>query len=144
MNSMVQALYKSRIFLSLILIIPFLFAGVSFAKTLKIMPVDHNGKVAASGSEAKSWWDDDDTDGTFNEIELPAGTECKSVLIQVISSVATTYTNDIGFHFSSTGSATQDWTTHVGGLIIDVGKDSGSLGYVRAAAGNKVAILVLY
>ncbi len=116
---------------------------VCSAGSLSVIPTDVDGNIAASGDVMVTFWDDDTTDGSFNEIELPSGVQCKSVLIQVVSSTDTNFDVDTGFHYSTTGNATKDWTTHTG-IVIDVGKTHGSLGYVRAAAGAKVAVLVLY
>ena len=111
---------------------------------LRSLPRDTNAIPAASGSALKTWWDDTATDGTFNEVLLPTGTECKSVLIQVVSASTTNY-EPIAFHYSSTGTSDTGWVVAPEcGIIINVGKTSGSLGFVRADSGYKVAILVLY
>ena len=141
-STLLSILFLSLAFIPIFVIyhIPVVFAG----NLLKAMPEDLNGRAAASGSEVSTFWMATDTDGTFHAITLPTGTECKAVLIQVISSSSTTFDTDVTFHYSSTGNESTGWTVHNGGHVIGVGKKSGSLGYVRATAGYKVAVEVLY
>ena len=118
--------------------------STSFAGNLSLVPLDKSNNIAASGSAITTWWDATTTDGNMNEVLLPSGTECKAVLLQVVSSTTTVY-DPIAFHYSSTGTADTGWIlAPESGIIINVGKVSGSLGFVRAASGYKVAILVLY
>jgi len=125
-------------------IIFLLIAVNSFSGNLSPIPTDTYDKIAASGSAIKTWWDSTTTDGDMHEVLLPSGTECKAVLLQVVNSTATNY-DPISFHYSSTGGAAADWVVAPeSGIIINIGKTTGSLGFVRAATGYKVAILVLY
>ncbi len=130
-----------RIFL--VLLITIFLTSTAIAGLLRPLPLDKNGKAAAAGSIATTYWDDDATDGNFNLIELQTGSECKSVIIQVVSATTTVY-GTVAFHYSSTGTAAKDWITCSGSLEIDIGKVTGNLGYVRAVAGYKVAVIVLY
>ena len=118
-------------------------ARYAFAGNPRSVPVDRNGNIAASGSEQRTWWDPTTTDGAMHEILIPEGAECKTVYIQVVSSSPTEY-KIIPFHHSSTGSELTEWTEHLEGLVMSIWKSSGSLGFVRAEAGYRVAIKALY
>ena len=100
--------------------------------------------LGSSGETVKTWWDPKATDGLMNEILIPEGTECRVVFLQVISSSNSDFDNNLGFHYSTTGGQGEDFAKFVGGVVISVRKESGSLGFIRAATGSRVAILVLY
>ena len=93
----------------------------SFAGNLSPVPTDTSDRIASSGSATVTWWDSTTTDGDFHSVSLPTGVEAKAVLIQVVSATTTDYNNDIGFHYSSTGTSSADFSKHVGGVIIAIG-----------------------
>lgn len=87
------------------------------------------------------------SNGSFQAITLP--TAVKSVLIQVHNGVVTDFTsyalNHPSFHFSTTGHATnKDYINCTGSLQFDmVAPASTTIGYVRAEAGQQIAIMAV-
>lgn len=123
-------------------------AGENF----KPMPTDGWSKVCSKGTVAKVFLNATNsgvTDGTFQAVVLPSGIECKSVMIQIHNGTTTDFTSfkadPPGFHFSSTGHATnKDFTNHIGSHVVDIAKASGStIGHVRAASGQYVVVEVI-
>lgn len=119
---------------------------------LKALPRDEHKLKASRGSNSVVFLNETNsgiTTGSFQEILLPANTECKSIMIQVHNGIIDDFTsygaNPAGFHFSTTGHATnKDYTCHVGSHVIDIGKKKdASLGYVRAAASQYVVVEVI-
>ena len=127
--------------------IPLVYAG-SAVKLFDTQGVPQGLKIdggriglGSCGNTIKTWWDSTTTDGTMHEIVIPENVECRAVLIQVVSTNTDDFDSSVGFHYSSTGG--EDFVKITGGIILSVRKESGSLGFIRAAAGYRVAILVL-
>ena len=87
--------------------------------------------------------------GSMQEILLPEGVSANAIMIQVHNGSVSDFTsyasNPIGFHFSSSGSASgKDFINCVGSFTIDLHKeDEGSIGFVRATSGNYITLTVL-
>jgi len=113
-------------------------------------PINENRFPVATGSRCKTFWMTDATDGNWQPVSLPASTECKSVAIQVNDGVATDYVvanDNFGFLFSSEADGTGFSRYGGEGVCLSLGKiyaDSPIIGYIKAAAGNKVAVIILY
>lgn len=140
-----------------VLAVSLLFSANAIARVtlLKSMPRDNNNHPAAAGTETKVFYNDSDGDGTANdttglwqEVFLPTGAECKSVLIQVHSGTDTDYEGDtlVGFLFSHE-TAGDFIIVPAAGFVRSIGviaAGSTSLGFVKAAAGAKIAVVILY
>ena len=98
----------------------------------------------STGSELDSFWATADTTGAWDIVELPAGVDARAVLIQVHDGDADNFASNLnpaGFKHSSNSDGA-GWTNHTE-LVVSIRKTSGNLGYVRAAAGQKIAVKVL-
>lgn len=120
--------------------------------TLHSSPPRDAAKLApvATGSAIKTFWMASATNGDWQAVSLPAGTECKAVLIQVHDGTDTGYDPDagnVGFLFSSEAAGT-GWSRYgVDGLSLSIGKvqaDGGVIGYIKATADKKVAVTILF
>lgn len=85
------------------------------------------------------------TNGSWQNIPLPVGTDCKSVMIQAHNGVESDFTSYAAdppvFHL--TFNAGTDWTQHVGSFSFDIVQGGGTnLCSVRAASGNKIAVFI--
>jgi len=103
-------------------------------------PIDQNAQVCSIGSQIKTFWLD--TTGSFQPLELPPDTECKTIKINVHDGNPTFAHTPIEFHLSSeeTGEGFDWWKS---GAIFSIGRTDGIICYVRAEAGNKIAITIL-
>ena len=115
------------------------------------LPRDKYERVCAAGSSVTVFLNSANsglTDGSWQAVTLPAGVECKSVMIQIHNGSLTDFSSFAssppGFHFSSTGSAGRDFIQCVGSFSVDAaGLAGATLGYVRAAAGSYCVVTVL-
>ena len=88
------------------------------------------------------------TTGAWQEVVLPQDIVAKSVLVQVHNGVASDFTSFVAnpptFHYSTTGSSSQDFIQCVGSFTIDIFDGaSPSIGFIRAATSNYVVVTVL-
>ena len=117
----------------------------------KPLPRDRHENICSAGSSVTVFLNPVNsglTDGSWQAVTLPAGVECKSVMIQIHNGSLTDFSSFAssppGFHFSTTGSAGMDFIQCVGSVAVDVAGAAGAvIGYVRAAAGNVCSVMVL-
>lgn len=140
---------KKRVLTGL-LIAALIFCGYAYARvtSLSSLPKDHNGTAASAASLNTVYYMDDATDGSPQEVTITTTQECKSVLIQVHPG-AGGYGAGVAFNY-----ATSDGGDYIEvpatGLVRSIGiqgqdsATSNSLGWVTAAAGNKIAVLIMY
>ncbi len=158
---------KSKKVLFLILMFFVLSVSTVYAQAVTIMSkdgtpqgvdmVDGQIKPYSVGQYTKVYWNDhnsdgtpDDTDGNWQKVVLPSGEKCKTVLIQVTSGSTTVYdpsTANAGFLYSHE-SGGNHVVVDIIGIVISIGKQvsdgSTVLGWVKAATGQKLAIMLLY
>jgi len=103
----------------------------------------------SDGSQIKTFWLD--TTGAFQAVAIPADSECKTVYIQVHdgdNTVFDTSVGNVGFLISSESDGTGWARVSPHGIGVSIGKieavDGGVIGYVKAAAGNKISVMMLY
>ena len=122
--------------LFLVLIICLIVAPV-FGEDLRVP-----NEVESTMAVSPAWVD---TDGTWQEITSPSGPNIRHMLIQVHNGTASDYThfeNKVEFQFSSASDGT-GWI-YADSLILSIGKNAGeTLGYIKAATGQKLARLYL-
>ena len=103
-------------------------------------PVDKNAQVCSIGSQIKTFWLD--STGSFQPLELPSDIECKTIKINVHDGNPTFTHIPLEFHISSeSDGAAWDWWKS--GAIFSIGRTEGIICYIRADAGNKIAVTVL-
>lgn len=119
-------------------------------KIMKSLPSDGWNRAVASGSDTDSFWLDPAGDlsfvasGGWDEVVLPEGVECKIALIQVHTGTTDfTQADSPDMFYHSSNSDGTGWTWHVGAFTMSIGKAEGSIGYVMAQPGKKIAVKVL-
>ena len=88
------------------------------------------------------------TTGYWQKVVLPTDIVAKSVLIQVHNGSTSDFSsfsaNPPTFHYSTTGSSGHDFIQCVGNVSVDIfSGESLTLGFVRAATGYYVVVMVL-
>lgn len=117
------------------------------------LPIDNNGNVASAGTQEFVFRARADgsgefflTDGTFQEIILPTGSNCTLVYIQVRKVTPVTFDPQedcLPFEFSHDG-VEDGILCPPEGCSISIKKVAGeSLGFIKAAAGYKVIAYAL-
>jgi len=107
----------------------------------KQVPTDMFGHIAAGGSENITF--EKTTTAGWDEVTLPAGEECKNVLIKVRSASDDTAVSEdeIQFLFSSFADGTGG--VPLKGVCLGVGKVSGTLGYVYTGTAGLLIVVML-
>jgi len=104
------------------------------------LPIDTNARTCAIGTTLKTFWID--AIGSFQPLELPSGIECKTIKINVHDGSLTFAHTPIEFHISSEETG-EGWDWWKSGAIFSIGQLEGIICYIRAEAGNKIAITIL-
>lgn len=133
-----------------IILVSLVLVSPSFARIvqLKSMPTDNNNNPAAAGSLSDIYYMAAATTGSPQEVTITNTQECKAFLVQVHLG-AGAYGTAVPFNYARTdGGAYIEVPAE--GLVVAMGiqgQDTGtsnSLGWVKAAVGYKIAVMLLY
>ena len=108
---------------------------------------DGNTKIIQLPSSLKMFALDAPDGTTFKAVTLPAGVDCKTIMIQAQPSTAdfASYAANLPtFHLATSASPGSLFSQHVGTFAFDNVQPGGAvMGYVRAATGTKLIAVIL-
>ena len=105
------------------------------------VPIDANSRMCSVGTTIKTFWFD--STGDFQPVELPDDVECKTIKINVHDGNSVYTHTPIEFHISSDSNGSS-WDWWKSGAIFSIGQiNNNVICYIRAEAGNKIAITIL-
>jgi len=109
---------------------------------MRAIPRDGQGNlIQGSGSQIKTFWEP--TTGGWDAVMLPPGQDCKVIKINVHDGIeGYSHSSSQEFMYSSESDGSY-WDWALDGIIINTAKSSGIICYVKAPAGNQIAITLL-